>query len=265
MIRKINVTPNTTASKILFFKETDLNALPDRRIVPLFGANGSGKTTLLKEIEYAIQFSKEENSKEPENEEEAFLRALKKTRLGIKHNPQIKLVTDKAPTMFYRYRNGTDNFKVMQPRSYMESFDPAYMVRRYDAGALSEGQSLVYSVEGLLKGMLPSTKTRESFIEDNSMHVIVLLDEIDSGLSLDNLDHCMRIIRQVLKKRKNVQFIMSFNNPYVLNYFPYVISMYDGKMKRLCDTDDALNELKKNQKMLDKSRKKSNGEYRIFE
>lgn len=266
MINKITVKSGTEASKILFFSNIDFTKLPDKRIILLYGANGSGKTTLLKNIEFGL-FEYSNPSKPEESEEDdriaEMMRGMEKTRGGIEHDSHLTLDLDAVPTMYYRYRNGTDNFSVKEPRSYEEAFDPEYIMYKWNAQALSEGQSIVYSVKSLLEGMLKSTKNRESFVTDDH-HTILLLDEIDSGLSIDNLDAMLLIIKRVLKQGRNIQFIMSFNNPYVLTYFPDVISMYDGNVHHFSSTEDMLKDLFNNKKMLDKSRKKSNGEYRIF-
>lgn len=265
MIKKIKVLSDTTASKILFFDEIDLTELPNRKIVPLYGANGSGKTTFLKEIKnFLFEMIEAKRPKvDDDNFAERFARARRRQQAKVDHDAQIQMEMDDAPTRYFEYRNRDDNFAYAEPRSYLESFDPTYLSLKYDARSLSEGQSLVYSVEDLLKGMLRTTKRRESFVEDDE-HTIVLLDEIDSGLSLDNLDKMMRIIKQVLRQGRDIQFVMSFNNPFVLNYFPDVISMYDGKVHRFENTEEMLEDLKANQKMLDKSRKR-NGRYKIFD
>ena len=106
--------------------------------------------------------------------------------------------------------------------------------------------------------MLKSTEKHGSFIEDYR-HCILLLDEIDSGLSLDNVGKTMRLIKRVLREGRNIQFFMSFNNPYVTHFFPYVISLYDGQVHEMRTFEDMLAELKINQKMLDQARKNSRG------
>ena len=254
MINKIFVKPKTLTEKILFFQEADLSELPDKRIIPLFGANGAGKTTFLKELEETILKNKHQDPIA-----EAFWD--KKKKYERKHD--LVLEHDDVQTVMYRYRNGTDNFRVKDAGGFF-SFDPYVMKMRYDAQSLSEGQSLVYSVEDLLKGMLKSTKKRESFIEEHQ-HGVVLLDEIDSGLSLDNIERCMKIIKRVLAQNRPIQFFMSFNNPYILKYFPYVLSMYDGKMHEMHTQEEMLEELKANEKMLKKTRLKANGQFRIYD
>ena len=119
MINRIKVKPNTTASKILFFDNVDLTQLPNKRIVPLYGANGSGKTTLLKEINFAMYEYEEDKIKEDDNIADRFGKALKRNRAGIEHNSQIEIECDNVRTVYYKYRNGQDNFQVMEPRSYV--------------------------------------------------------------------------------------------------------------------------------------------------
>lgn len=259
MINKIKVVPETQTSNILFFDETDLNLLPDKRIVPLFGANGSGKTTLLKAIENSIYskiFEKQYKDMEPI---ELAMKGIRKPKSN-----DVSLDIDDAPTALFTYRNSTDNFRVKEPKSYFDSFDPTYLNLKYDANALSEGQSIVYSAMDLLKGMLKSTKTKESFVNDDQ-HAIVLIDELDSGLSIDNIEDAMKVIKRVLRQKRNIQFFMSFNNPFMCHFFPNVISMYDGQVHQIHNTEEMYEELKKNQEMLKKSRKKRNGKFRIFD
>ena len=262
MINEIKVKPNTTASHILFFDNIDLTQLPNRRIVPLYGANGSGKTTLLKEIHFAMYERGED--KTGDDIGDRISKALKRQHAGVEHNSQIEIKCDDEKTVYYKYRNGQDNFQVMEPKSYTQSFDPMFINLKFNAKSLSEGQSIVYSVEDLLKGMLRSTKRHESFIEDDNTHAVVLLDEIDSGLSIDNLDRMLKIIQKVLRQGRNIQFFMSFNNPYVIKYFPDVISMYDGNIHHFDNMEEMLEDLKANQNMLDKARK-SRGKYKIFD
>ena len=47
----------------------------------------------------------------------------------------------------------------------------------------------------------------------------------------------------------NVQIFMSFNNPRVLKHFPFVLSMYDGKVKEMHTDEDMLREIKAKTKM----------------
>ena len=251
MLHKIQVVPNSLAAEILFFDEIDLDVLPDIRIVPLFGGNGSGKSTLLKEIDNTLMRTAWDE--EEHDEWEGLFTGKVKPR-----DKQVELLCDEEKTEFYSYVNSKVNFAVKRV-----GFDPFLMNAKCDAQSLSEGQSIIYSVEALLKGMLKSTKRRESFVEDGN-HAIVLLDELDSGMSLDNIKLCMGLIKRVLRQKRNIQFIMSFNNPYVCYFFPQVVSMYDGKVHNISNFEEMLRELEVNRELLKKARYKKNGEFKIY-
>lgn len=231
MIQKITVNPNTKASEILFFQEADLTKLPDPRIVMLFGPNGAGKSTLIEEI----------------------------IACGSKNQPGIHLTHTDTPMHIYSYENATDNFKNRKERSYIEAFNPFFLSGRMDAHQISEGQSILYSVLDLFDGMKPGKGMFQSEGE-----TLVLFDEIDSGLSIDNIDMLMRKIKYVLRKRQDLQIIMSFNSPRVLRYFPNVISMYDGSVLYLKTDEDMLAEIRRHKKEFDKARKLSNGRPKVY-
>ena len=141
------------------------------------------------------------------------------------------------------------------------SYDPAFINAKWAASGLSEGQSIMYSVEPMLDMLKPGCND----LVPEGKSVVLLIDEIDSGLSLDNLDRILRKIKKRIKDRPELQIFLSFNTSFVLKYFPDVISMYDGKVHHLRTEEEMLVEMKRNQKMLDKKRKKSNGSYRIFD
>lgn len=226
MIERITVKPDSEVSKIFFFDEIDLTKLPDKRMVVLFGPNGAGKSTLISE--------------------------LLKT---VSDECGIELDRTETPMHVYSYENSRDNFKNRQPRSYMESFDPFFMNSRLEAQSISEGQSIIYSVFDLLDGLKPG----KNMFGSEGQEILVLLDEIDSGLSIDNIDIAMRKIKAALRKRDDIQIFMSFNSPRVLKYFPHVVSMYDGSIQELHTDEDMLAQMRLHKTMFNKARKKSNG------
>lgn len=233
MINKITVIPNTLSSKIFFFNEIDFTILPDPRIIPLFGPNGIGKSTLIKNIQK-----------------------------GNSESSGIKIDRTNNKMFVYSYQNSSDNFKVRRPRTYSESFDPRFLNSVFDAKGVSEGQSIVYSMFDLLDGLKPGPNMFGS--EDKDTETLVLLDEIDSGLSIDNIDVVMRKLKYILSRRKDIQIIMSFNSPRVLKHFPYVISMYDGCVLKLRTDEDMLRQINIYRTMFDKARKNSKGRPKIF-
>lgn len=262
MIKKIKVNPDKVGADIFFFQEIDLMALPNPRIVPLFGPNGVGKSTLINGIQQyfeAVKYLQRKN----ENKVDTILDVLNPDYKFVNHLDRIGLTLeyDKEKFSLYSYRNSEDNFRNRKVRSVNESFDPAYLVYRMNAQSVSEGQSIVYSAFDLLDGLKPGKK----MFGDTDSALLVLLDELDSGMSIDNIDIAMRKLKKAVTAREKIQVFLSFNSPRVLKHFPYVISMYDGKVKEMHTDDDMMAEIQVNSKLFDKARKKSNGRPKIFQ
>lgn len=225
MLETITVKPNTRTADILFFDELDITG---HHVIPLFGPNGVGKSTLIKQLE---------------------------------DRRDITIKTNGMPTKFYSYQNARDNFKIRQPRSYMESFDPEFMSARFSAQSISEGQSIIYSMFDLLDGLKP----KQPLAPEPGQDALVLLDEIDSGMSIDNIDTTMKKIKNLIQKNEHIQFIFSFNSPRVLKHFPRVLSMYDGTFIELHSDEDMLSEIRKHKSTFDKARKNSRGRPKIID
>ena len=278
MITKITIKPGTKSYNALFFKEASLSDFPDRHVIPLFGANGVGKSTVIdairsdfvyrqkaKTIWKKISDLKKEREKYHSTHKDCVTakhiafwnRTLEEEKK--KQEAECEGIAEDEKYALYFYRNGDTNF-ANSPAGTCNAYDPTRMSLFLDARNLSEGQSLVFSVDGLLDELLKNKSWHEDGMEN-----IVLLDEIDSGLSIDNINYLCRKIRRIAKKWSDTQFFIAFNSPEILGYFPYVLSMYDGKMHKIDGYDIMRAELKANKKMLDKARKKSNGQYRIFE
>ncbi len=269
MINTIKIPKEYYISNIIFPETIDFTLLPDKRIAPLFGPNGAGKTTILKAIDDTIDILSGEDS--PQNaisrlvadlrhkgDEEAYLKSLIDRDLKSKG---LVIESDGTPMRVLRYFNKSDNLRHRQARNYMESFDPFFIKGRWDAQSVSEGQSIVYS----LFDLFDLIGTGKNALKEEGHQLLVLLDEIDSGLSLDNIGMFMRKLKNSLKKRNDIQVIFSFNNPYILEFFPDVVSMYDGTVVHMETAKDILNEIKKNKEMFNKARKKSDGRPRVFD
>lgn len=261
MITKIKVNPDKIGADIFFFQEIDLTALPNPRIVPLFGPNGVGKSTLITGIQQYFEALK--YLQKNENRVDAILDALNPDYKYVNHFDRIGLTLeyDKEKFSLYTYRNSEDNFRNRKAQSINESFDPVFLVARMNAKSVSEGQSIVYSAFDLLDGLKPG---KDSF-EDMDSAVLVLFDELDSGMSIDNIDIAMRKLKKAVTTRDKIQVFLSFNSPRVLKHFPYVISMYDGKVKEMHTDEDMMVEIRANSKLFDKARKTSKGRPKIFQ
>ena len=251
MIETIHVKPNTRSSEIFFFTDMDFTTLPNIQIAPLFGPNGVGKSTLIKDIQdYFMQ----------QHEKQVF--ATKNIPYDPKfgHTSNLEIVTNNSRVNTFVYANSQHNFKTRQARTYRESFDINFINSRFDAQAISEGQSIIYSSFDLLDMLREGIDNQTG----KGTTTVVLLDEIDSGMSIDNIDITMRKIKNLIRKRPDIQVIMSFNSPRVLKTFPHVISMYDGKTKEMHTDEDMMTEIKLHKQMFDKARKTSKGRPKIF-
>lgn len=259
MIKSINVIQETKTSEILFFNKCDLTKLPNQRIVPLFGPNGSGKTTLINSmIGYLNAVRLREQVKDKDLDllkivNEDFSRSAKKAGCVLE--------LDNKKHMWLCYTNSTDNFAHRDPRSIRESYDPMLLGLRFNARSLSEGQSIVYSLYDFID-MLSTGKNGQRV---EGCDVLAFIDEMDSGLSLDNLDMFLKKLKYYTNKREDLQVILSFNNPRVLKYFPYVISMYTGEVIELHSDEDMLAEFKKHEKVFNKARKLSSGRPKVYD
>ena len=234
MLRGIKVKKSTMCDDIFFFDEMDFDKLDDKRMILLFGPNGAGKSTLLNQII---------------------------TSASNPDRSEIEVIRDQNRMSIYTYFNRTDNFRCRRSRSLAEEYDINMLADRFNANSVSEGQSIVYSVIDLLIGLTPGKKM---FTVANGVQSLVILDEIDSGLSIDNIDLFMRKIKNILKKRDDVQFIMSFNSPRVLKHFGQVISMYDGSVLNMRSEDDMLEQINIHKVEFDKNRKMSDGRPRAL-
>lgn len=291
MITDITIRPDTRSSKILFFDHADLTLLPDPHIIPLFGANGAGKSTLLDAIKSDADYRSrktviENHIAELRSEQEDDGQDEYLVDKGFTYNVFRSLGSGRDEIEFYReqlvkeqkkrqaecsfsderyyrcclYRDSESNFSGNGFLGTKDAYNPVRLSLYYDAESLSEGQSVMYSVKDFLKLLL----------NDESLHkdghgLIILLDEIDSGLSLDNIDYVCGKLKRIIRKWDDIQIFLAFNSPEILRYFPYVLSMYDGTVKDLKNADIMREEIKKNKAVLDKARKRSNGEYRIFD
>lgn len=189
MLEKIIVKEATNLSSILMCKEVDLYS----KVNLLFGGNGAGKTTLIKAL------------------------------LGERFKGEFKSIKDNRQMMVYKYINSEQNARELERNSmfsYKDMFDPFYIARMYNAKELSEGQSIVYT----FRELLDCAKIVKDDVDN-----LFIIDEVDSGLSVDNIEWLCKEIDKIVKSKDNIQFIISFNNYAFCEYFKEVTSMYTGK------------------------------------
>jgi hypothetical protein len=197
-----------------------------------------------------------------ENKEDAEFYEQERERCRNKQAIEITEVdTDKL--QLFKYNNSSNNFRQMDisPERGAGDFMTAVALR-WNARELSEGQSIVYSTDGLFDLLL---KNNEEDIIDKDKIYLITLDEIDSGLSIDNIESIMKKIKRVTKKYDNMWFIMSYNNPYINKFYPKAFNMYNGLKEEINSMDEFIDKIKEHKKQLDKARKNSKGQYKFFD
>lgn len=217
MITGFEVKEGTKEEQVLFFKKVILTD-NTKRVCLLLGANGSGKTTLIDGL-YPNQFSGKSG---------------------------IVVAVDKA-TKTIIYRNHEDNLRHMADNRYNP--DCKLIVEKMRANYLSEGQSIIYSVKNIFD--IADDATKEFPEED----LVFLLDEVDSGLSVDNVQYVCTRIKKALKKNPNLQFVIAFNNYHFVQEFKYCVSMYSGEEVKIDSYEEYVKFINDNKADLKKKRK----------
>lgn len=188
MINKLINKRDNSINKRLLFDTINLN-----KLTLLCGANGSGKTTFIKcFLENKIS-------------------SMDKTE-NIKH-------------LIYNYSNSKNNYRfvgdVNSSFRYKDCFEPYNVLKKMNSGLLSEGQAMIYSIKDFLY-------TIDNLPKEDGINYLILIDEFDSGLSINMINRVLERIT-LLNKREDFQFIISFNNYQVAKCFPNnIVSMYDG-------------------------------------
>ena len=206
MIKSISINKGSNLEEILFFNKMNLE-----QVTLLFGANGVGKSSLIKGI-------------------------LKQKEIKFNCDKEIKL---------YSYINNEQNFRNMNKNSnlsYEDMFNPYLINKKYNAAELSEGQSVIYSLQDIFELCMQ--------IKDDSNDSVILLDEIDSGLSIDNVDYLSDKIKEITDKYSNIQFIITFNNFEFCRNFPKIFNMYNGKYINIESYEQYRNIINSNREML---------------
>lgn len=192
MISKLKVQKNTLLSDVLLFDEMELG-----KINLLGGPNGSGKSTL---ISHLIN----------------YWTHTKKSDLDLEFDKEMDV---------YTYINSKQNRRYMDKNpdiSYADLCRPNIQLLKLASQSMSEGQSIVYSMFDILNSLaeIPFSDNRD---------ILIVFDEMDSGLSLDNIDYIMNKVYEISEVRDDMQFIIAFNNYAVCRKYHKVKSMIDGK------------------------------------
>lgn len=198
MIKSLKVKDNTIAKERLLFSE--IKEL--KKINILFGGNGVGKSTLLERLN-------------------------PKDMLGNVIESDFHLETTKD-IIFMQYKNSIDNSKINVKKELkgIRSFEVAINSNLY-----SEGQSIIHHILSFLKDV------KENAIKNEDKTIVVTLDEVDSGLSSENINFLLHQITEIVTDY-NVQFFISSNNYHFTYVYEDVLDMYTGEFITIKSYDE---------------------------
>lgn len=174
----------------------------------------------------------------------------KTTFLNSLQNNEFELITNNENQIYLRYTNSKNNFKNLDKPYYNDTV--MALNQRYIANHLSEGQSIIYS----LISFLDYVKEEANKIEQKKS-IIVILDEVDSGLSAENINFILHIITDMVKEYSNIQFFISSNHYHFVYVFKEVMNMYNGKWTVINNYDEYFKLLSNNMVNLGKKRELS--------
>lgn len=168
-------------NKILLFKELNL-----KQLTIVSGCNGAGKTTFLKEIMKCCVDDKKE---------ERTFNDTKQT---------LELVYDK-PIKINSYSNSENNYTNIDPNNRRQNDYIKNCLGIVNTSRKSEGEAMIFSFL--------------DYIESNDINndSVLLIDEIDSGLSADALNGLSCVLKNMYDQN-GIQIIITSNN----YYFPFV-------------------------------------------
>lgn len=139
------------------------------------------------------------------------------------------------------YANSVENTHVNSNKELMSARDA---VKHMNASIYSEGQASIH----FLLSFLYDLKNLEK-------NTIVLLDEIDSGVSAENLNMIARTINE-LNKKDNLQFFISANNYHLIYIYKEVLNMYDGKLTKINSYEEYFSSLMNGVNIMNESGKR---------
>lgn len=114
----------------------------------------------------------------------------------------------------YTWKNCKDNHRYNNPSPYASDYNESLISLMF-SHERSEGENIAHSF-------------LTWFEDNNEPGAVFLIDEIDSGLSVDSLNGIAHVIVGAINKH-DCQFIMSVNSWHLLYVFDTAISLIDGK------------------------------------
>ena len=166
-----------------------------------------------------------------------FLKAVRDGKVTLEHDNKKEIV-------IYSFTNSEDNTRVNKRKEIaeMDEFVKAFNVNHY-----SEGQSIIHYVLSFLQDIKELETDKQ---------IVVLLDEIDSGLSAENINMLLWQIKELMET-KHVQFFISSNHYQFVHAIKLVLNMYEGTYKEIQSYEEFFNLLNDGIQVMNKSGKRS--------
>lgn len=148
-------------------------------------------------------------------------------------NNTLDLETDKE-LIIKSYINSQNNFRHISQVVYKDI--GTALLQKTNANKMSEGQSIIYTLLAYIED------ARNEAIQNPDKTVILLLDEIDSGLSAENINLILHMLCDLLNI-ENIQIFISTNHYHFVHVFKKVFNMYTGKVSEFNSYEEYYKEL----------------------
>lgn len=132
------------------------------------------------------------------------------------------------------YINSQNNFRHISQVVYKDI--GTALLQKTNANKMSEGQSIIYSLLAYIED------AKNEAIQNPDKTVVLLLDEVDSGLSAENINLILHMICDLLNI-ENIQIFISTNHYHFIHVFKKVFNMYTGKVSEFKSYEEYYNEL----------------------
>lgn len=169
----------------------------------------------------------------------------KSTLLKAIKNNEVTYKNKKNISIFY-FQNSESNLKINTQKEINKITE---LIKKSNTSTYSEGQSIMHYLLSFLQDIKEEVDKTENSI-------VVLLDEIDSGLSAENINAILWQIKD-LTDTNRVQFFISSNHYHFIHVFKTVINMYDGNFITIKSYEDFFERLNKGIQIMNKSGKRN--------
>lgn len=196
MIKKVTIKNKKLIDRI--FGENTLNEYvfefpQDEPIILIGGVNGSGKSTLL-------------NSLNPKPIDKFTLRSEKVERLK-EFNETVELTNNTKVIFWSNTRNNLKNMKNIDELYVDDTIDTGHSFNLFlNSKNLSEGENILVHMKSFIGSLIENLIKEKNKDEE----IVLVVDEIDSGLS-DNIIYLIMKMFKNISKKYNIKFIVSCN------------------------------------------------------